>query len=87
MLSVKDETYQVIHEHRPHLILFQETRKVMENTSGYNWVNCCRETPSSGGGVAIGLDHILTYRNLTEQSVPEALRDQLELLFVQVVHE
>ncbi len=64
-LLKKPTTYEVIREHRPHLIFFQETRQVMWITPAYNYVNRCRDIPSRGGGVAIGIDKCLTFRDLS----------------------
>ena len=86
VLSLKGGTYQAIREHQPHIMFLQETRAVMKATPAYNYVSRCRDNPSRGGGVAIGIDRILTFRNLSHV-VPPQLYDALELVFVQVVHE
>ena len=71
-------------------MFFQETRRELLNTPAYNYVNRIRdpehESNRQGGGVAIGIAKSLTFRDVTA-TVPEALREALELVFVQVVHE
>jgi hypothetical protein len=47
----------------------------MQNTPAYNYVNKCRDNATSGGGVAIGIDRILTYRDLTNAVLPVHLRE------------
>ena len=63
----------------------------MENTPAYNYVCRVREPEDDnnnrqGGGVAIGITKSLTFRDVT-CTVPQALQEALELVFVQVVHE
>ena len=55
-------------------------------TPAYNYISRCRDNPSRGGGVAIGIDKVLTFRNLSK-IVPEHLYEALEMIFIQVVHE
>ena len=73
VLPVKKGTFEAIREFRPHVIFLQETRMHMQNTPAYNYESRCRDVPSRGGGVAVGIDRILTYRNLTEERVPALL--------------
>ena len=86
VLSLKRETYKVIREQQPHVLFFQETRQVMSNTPAYNYINRVRnpDNPREGGGVAIGIEKNLIYRDLTP-TIPDALQD-LEMVFVQIVH-
>jgi hypothetical protein len=86
VLSLKGGTYQAIWDNRPHILFLQETRAVMKNTPAYNYVSRCRDVASRGGGVAIGIDRILTFRDLSHL-LPEQLSEALEMVFVQIVHE
>jgi hypothetical protein len=81
ILSLKEETYQAIWAHRPHLIFLQETRAIIKNSPAYNYVCKCRDIPSSGGGVAIGIDRILTYRDLSHL-IPPTVSKALEIILV-----
>ena len=57
----------------------------MNSTPAYNYVNRIRDPDRikkrQGGGVAIGIVKSLTFRDLTN-TVPESLREALELVFV-----
>jgi hypothetical protein len=79
VLSLKEGTYQAIWANRPHLIFLQETRAVMKNTSAYNYISKCREKASSGGGIAIGIDRILNFRDLSHL-IPKHLYEALEMV-------
>jgi hypothetical protein len=86
-LSLKEGTYAAIRRNRPHLFFLQETRAVMKSqTPAYNIVSVNRGDPKRGGGIAIGIDRILTFRNLSHL-LPQHLAQELEVLLVQVVHE
>ena len=72
-------------------MFFQETRRVMENTPAYNYVCRVRDPEDDnnnrqGGGIAIGIAKSLTFRDVTT-TVPQALQEALELVFVQIAHE
>ena len=58
----------------------------MQNTPAYNYINRVRNTdnPREGGGVAIGIEKNLTFRDQSSL-IPDSLLD-LEMVFVQVVH-
>ena len=86
-LSFKEGTYAAIRRNRPHLFFLQETRTVMKSqTPAYNIVSINRGNAKLGGGVAIGIDRILTFRNLSHL-IPQHVAQELETLLVQVVHE
>ncbi len=67
------------------MLFFQETRRIINNTPAYNYVNRIRDpehnTNRQGGGVAIGIVKSLTFRDLTN-TIPQSLREALELVFV-----
>ena len=56
-------TYEVIREHRRHIVLFQETRQAMMSTPAYNYVNRTRDNPRRGDEVTIGVNKNLTFRD------------------------
>ena len=68
------------------LIFFHETRREMRVSPPYNYVSRCRDIPPRGGRVAIGVDKILTYSNLTHLILAQ-INEQAEMIFVQIVHE
>ena len=61
--ALKRETYKVIRKQRPHIIFVQETRQEVRSTPAYNYINRTRDNPTRGGGVAIGIDKNLTFRD------------------------
>ncbi len=58
---------------------------MIRTTPAYNYINKTRKNPTRGGGVAIGIDKNLTYRDQSHL-IPENLHEGLEMVFVQVVH-
>jgi hypothetical protein len=58
---------------------------VTKNTLGYNYVSKCQDQVSRGGGVAISVDRILSFLDLSHL-LPANLSESLEMIFVQIVH-
>jgi hypothetical protein len=67
-------------------MFLQETRAIMKNTPAYVVVSRCRDIALRRGGVVIGIDRILTYRDLGHL-LRAHLNKTLEMVFVQIVHE
>ena len=67
----------------PNIVCLQETRKEIKNTPSFDYINLIRQSGnlSQGGGIAVGIDAELFYRNLSEL-IPEVLKDNLEILFI-----
>jgi hypothetical protein len=62
----------------------------MSNTPAYNYVSRVRVDPEclnkrQGGGVSVGIDRLLVFRDISEL-IPPLLAD-LEIVFVQIVHD
>ena len=45
-----------------------------------------RENQNKGGGVSIGIDARLTFRDLSQTTIPKFLLECFEMLLVQIVH-
>jgi hypothetical protein len=53
----------------------------MKNTPAYNYVSKCHDRAFREGGVAIGIDRILTFRDLG-YLLPAQLNEALKMLFI-----
>lgn len=73
--SLKKETFSEIREFRPNIICLQETRQNIKNTPSYNFINKTRSCNLQGGGIAVGIDKQLVFRDLTA-ILPECLKQE-----------
>lgn len=58
---------------------------LLNNTPSYNIVNNIRKVDQIGGGICIGIDNNITYRNLTHL-IPESITKEIEIIFLQVIN-
>jgi hypothetical protein len=70
--------YPLLREEDADLIFLQETRKDLNSTTKYNYLNKIREN-SNGGGIAIGVKAPTIFRDLTDK-LPDSLKGE-EILF------
>ena len=72
------------------IITLQETRKFINNSKSYNYVNKLRDANKNGdlsrigGGVAIGIRADITYTDITK--LFEDLYGDIELICVRLIH-
>lgn len=73
------------------MLILQETRKNIENTTSYFYENLTRTQNKKGtnhnvgGGIAIGISKNLNYRRL--ENIFSSMEHDLEILCVQIVSD
>ena len=81
--SLKDGTHQTLRNIRPHVFTFQETRRIINDSTLYNLFNKLR-TGSQGDGIAVGIDKQFNSVNRSDL-IPDYMKN-LEILFIHSVH-